>query len=55
MTVDFVHDVIAWKRDGKELDEARVRALLGEAVSGGRGDKDVSAVAEMCFEWTKKK
>jgi 3-hydroxyisobutyrate dehydrogenase-like beta-hydroxyacid dehydrogenase len=32
-----------------------VRALLGEAVSAGRGDKDVSAVAEMCLEWTKKK
>jgi 3-hydroxyisobutyrate dehydrogenase-like beta-hydroxyacid dehydrogenase len=32
-----------------------VRALLGEAVSAGRGDKDVSAVAELCLEWAKKK
>jgi len=32
-----------------------VRRLLGEAAESGRGDKDLSAVAELCFEAVKKK
>jgi pyrimidine-nucleoside phosphorylase len=33
--VDFSHDVIAWKRDGGELDEVRLRAFVEGVVSGG--------------------
>ncbi len=33
--MDFVNDVIAWKRDGNELDEARVRRLRAAASSSG--------------------
>jgi len=32
-----------------------VRALLAEAVKSGRGDKDVAAVADLLFDWAKKK
>lgn len=32
-----------------------VRGLLGEAAGAGRADKDVCAVADLCFEWSKKK
>jgi len=32
--VDFVHEVIARKRDGEELDEARIRAFVDGVVSG---------------------
>jgi 3-hydroxyisobutyrate dehydrogenase-like beta-hydroxyacid dehydrogenase len=32
-----------------------VRRLLAEAVESGRGDKDVAAVADLFFEWAKKK
>lgn len=36
------------------LNEA-VRGILGEAVKSGRADKDVAAVADLFFEWTRKK
>jgi len=42
--VDFVHDVIAWKRDGKELDEGRVRAFVEGVVSGAVPSYQASAV-----------
>jgi pyrimidine-nucleoside phosphorylase len=32
--VDFVNDVIAWKRDGRELDAARLRAFVEGVVAG---------------------
>ena len=32
-----------------------VRKLLGEAAGTGRAEKDVSAVAELCLEWSKKR
>jgi 3-hydroxyisobutyrate dehydrogenase-like beta-hydroxyacid dehydrogenase len=32
-----------------------VRRLFSEAVEGGRGEKDVAAVAELFFEWMKRK
>jgi 3-hydroxyisobutyrate dehydrogenase-like beta-hydroxyacid dehydrogenase len=32
-----------------------VRRLFAEAVESGRGDKDIAAVADLFFEWTKKK
>ena len=31
-----------------------VRRLLSDAAGSGRGDKDISSVAELCFEWVKK-
>jgi 3-hydroxyisobutyrate dehydrogenase-like beta-hydroxyacid dehydrogenase len=31
-----------------------VRRLFAEAVEGGRGDRDVAAVADLFFEWAKK-
>ncbi len=42
--MDFVHDVIAWKRDGKELDEGRVRAFVEGVVSGAVPSYQASAV-----------
>jgi 3-hydroxyisobutyrate dehydrogenase-like beta-hydroxyacid dehydrogenase len=32
-----------------------VRRLFAEAVESGRGDKDIAAVADLFFEWAKKK
>jgi 3-hydroxyisobutyrate dehydrogenase-like beta-hydroxyacid dehydrogenase len=32
-----------------------VRTLLGEAIASGRGDRDVAAVADLFFEWMKKR
>jgi len=31
-----------------------VRRLFGDAARSGRGDKDICAVADLCFEWTRK-
>ena len=42
--MDFVRDVIAWKRDGKELDRARMRAFVEGAVSGAVPSYQASAV-----------
>ena len=42
--MDFVHDVIAWKRDGNELDEARVRAFVDGVVSGAVPSYQASAL-----------
>lgn len=42
--MDFVHDVIAWKRDGKELDDGRVRAFVDGAVSGAVPSYQASAL-----------
>ena len=42
--MDFVHDVIAWKRDGKELDEPRVRAFVEGVVSGAVPSYQASAL-----------
>jgi pyrimidine-nucleoside phosphorylase len=42
--VEFVHDVIAWKRDGGELDEARVRAFVEGVVSGAVPSYQASAL-----------
>jgi pyrimidine-nucleoside phosphorylase len=44
VTVDFVHDVIAWKRDGNELDEARVDAFVQGVVSGAVPSYQASAL-----------
>jgi 3-hydroxyisobutyrate dehydrogenase-like beta-hydroxyacid dehydrogenase len=32
---------------------AAVRQLFADAVESGRGDKDMCAVADLCFEWAK--
>jgi pyrimidine-nucleoside phosphorylase len=42
--VDFVHDVIAWKRDGKPLDEARIRCFVEGVVSGAVPSYQASAL-----------
>ncbi len=42
--MEFVHDVIAWKRDGRELDEARVRAFVDGVVSGAVPSYQASAL-----------
>lgn len=42
--MEFVHDVIAWKRDGGELDEARVRAFVEGVVSGAVPSYQASAL-----------
>ncbi len=42
--MDFVHDVIAWKRDGNELDEPRVRAFVEGVVSGAVPSYQASAL-----------
>ena len=31
-----------------------VRRLMGDATRSGRGEKDICAVADLCFEWAKK-
>ena len=42
--MDFVHDVIAWKRDGNELDESRVRVFVDGVVSGAVPSYQASAL-----------
>jgi pyrimidine-nucleoside phosphorylase len=42
--VDFVHDVIAWKRDGNELDESRLRAFVEGVVDGAVPSYQASAL-----------
>jgi pyrimidine-nucleoside phosphorylase len=42
--VDFVNDVIAWKRDGRELDAARLRAFVDGSVSGAVPSYQASAL-----------
>ncbi len=42
--MDFVHDVIAWKRDGNELDEERLRAFVAGVVSGAVPSYQASAL-----------
>jgi pyrimidine-nucleoside phosphorylase len=42
--VDFANDVIAWKRDGNELDEPRLRAFVEGVVGGGVPDYQASAL-----------
>jgi len=42
--VDFVNDVIAWKRDGHELDEDRIRAFVDGVVSGAVPSYQASAL-----------
>ena len=42
--MDFVSDVIAWKRDGKELDGARMRSFVEGAVSGAVPSYQASAL-----------
>jgi len=42
--VDFVHDVIARKRDGVELDDARIRAFVDGVVSGAVPSYQASAL-----------
>ena len=42
--MNFVHDVIAWKRDGNELDEGRVRAFVEGVVSGAVPSYQASAL-----------
>ena len=44
MTIDFVHDVIARKRDGHELDDARVRAFVAGVVDGSVPSYQASAL-----------
>jgi len=42
--VDFVSDVIAWKRDGNELDATRMRAFVEGSVSGAVPSYQASAL-----------
>jgi len=42
--VDFVNDVIAWKRDGRELDAARLRAFVDGVVDGSVPSYQASAL-----------
>ena len=42
--MDFVNDVIAWKRDGNVLDEGRMRAFVDGALSGAVPDYQASAL-----------
>ncbi len=42
--MEFAHDVIAWKRDGGELDEARMRAFVDGVVSGAVPSYQASAL-----------
>ena len=42
--MDFVHDVIAWKRDGNELDEPRLRAFVRGIVDGSVPSYQASAL-----------
>ncbi len=42
--MDFVHDVIAWKRDGNELDESRVRGFVEGVVNGSVPSYQASAL-----------
>jgi pyrimidine-nucleoside phosphorylase len=42
--VDFVNDVIAWKRDGHELDAGRLRAFVDGVVGGSVPSYQASAV-----------
>jgi len=42
--VDFVNDVIAWKRDGHELDAARLRAFVDGVVGGAVPSYQASAL-----------
>jgi pyrimidine-nucleoside phosphorylase len=42
--VDFVNDVIAWKRDGKALDEERLTAFVDGVVSGAVPSYQASAL-----------
>jgi len=42
--VDFVNDVIAWKRDGRELDAGRLRAFVDGVVGGSVPSYQASAL-----------
>jgi pyrimidine-nucleoside phosphorylase len=42
--VDFVNDVIAWKRDGRELDAERLRAFIDGVVDGSVPSYQASAL-----------
>ncbi len=42
--MDFVNDVIAWKRDGRELDAARLRAFVDGVVDGSVPSYQASAL-----------
>ncbi|MFA4965005.1 MAG: thymidine phosphorylase [Thermoleophilia bacterium] len=42
--MEFVNDVIAWKRDGRELDAARVHAFVNGVVRGGVPSYQASAL-----------
>jgi len=42
--VDFVNDVIAWKRDGHELDAGRLHAFVGGVVDGSVPSYQASAL-----------
>ena len=42
--MDFVNDVIAWKRDGRELDAARLRAFVDGVVDGAVPSYQASAL-----------
>jgi pyrimidine-nucleoside phosphorylase len=42
--VDFVNDVIAWKRDGRELDAERLRAFVDGVVGGSVPSYQASAL-----------
>ena len=45
--MEFVHDVIAWKRDGNELDEARIRLFVEGVVSGAVPSYQASALLRL--------
>ena len=42
--MDVVNDIIAWKRDGHELDAARIDAFVGGVVDGGVPSYQASAL-----------
>ena len=42
--MDIVNDIIAWKRDGRELDEERMSAFVGGVVDGSVASYQASAL-----------
>lgn len=42
--IDVVHDLIAWKRDGRELDDARMDAFVRGVLDGGVAPYQASAL-----------
>ena len=48
--MDIVNDIIAWKRDGHELDDERMRAFVDGVVDGSLASYQASALL-MAIVW----